>query len=292
MIWYQLEVHRCLAEDVDRIIEHVEQFHPVSVTYTDAADVPILEPELGTTPLWPEVVLQVLFEAQPFAESALISLMAHYPTLQVSQKIIEDEDWQAKSMGQFQPQCYGENLWIYPDWVTEGRPLNKPILTLSPGLAFGTGTHPTTALCLTWLAKASIENQTVIDFGCGSGILGLSALKLGASHVTGIDIDEQALTSTKNNALINHIDETQLTLGYPQDLSEKAAILIANILLSPLLMLRDTFSSHLESNGLLVLSGILKEQVDELKQAYEDLFEHLNTEIQGDWALVVFRNNK
>ena len=161
-------------------------------------------------------------------------------------------------------------------------------MILDPGLAFGTGTHQTTALCLTWLEQNSIENKTIIDYGCGSGILGLAALKLGAKHAYAVDIDDQALTATKNNADNNGIQMDQLTLSHPDSLQTPARLIIANILLTPLLQLKYRFKQLLTHDGKLIVSGLLVEQVDTLIDEYQNEFLHIETQTQDDWALAVF----
>ena len=159
---------------------------------------------------------------------------------------------------------------------------------LDPGLAFGTGTHPTTSLCLTWLEQANLHNKTLIDYGCGSGILALAALKLGAKHVYAVDIDPQALEASQENAQNNAIDPSTMTLGFPEDLKDSVDLILANILLEPLTKLGDTFQAKLKKNGMLIVSGLLAEQAEILINAYSGRFKHKQSINSDGWSLIIF----
>jgi ribosomal protein L11 methyltransferase len=159
---------------------------------------------------------------------------------------------------------------------------------LDPGLAFGTGTHPTTALCLTWLEQANLEKKSVIDYGCGSGILSLAALKLGATEVHAVDIDQQALLATRNNASANNIDEQQLSIHLPDALDKPADLILANILLAPLITLKERFQELLNPEGILIVSGILEEQAPELIKVYDTIFSPIHQENLNGWSLLAF----
>lgn len=161
-------------------------------------------------------------------------------------------------------------------------------LMLDPGLAFGTGTHATTSLCLNWLEQADLKNKSVIDYGCGSGILSLAAIKLGAKHVYAVDIDNQALQATQNNAYVNHITESQLSISSPEALQNPVNLIIANILLAPLINLKERFHQLLPSGMHLVTSGLLEEQAPLLIEAYDSAFNHIATEYCEGWSLLVF----
>jgi ribosomal protein L11 methyltransferase len=192
-------------------------------------------------------------------------------------------------MDDFKPQQFGNRLWICPTWATPPEPYAVNLM-LDPGLAFGTGTHPTTALCLTWLEAnaAFLQERTVIDYGCGSGILAIAALKLGATHLYAVDIDEQALTATKNNIKTNNIDSQQITITTPEALNTATDLLLANILLAPLMTLKERFLSLLKPRGFLVVSGILEEQAPHLIQAYDATFTLSNQFNKDGWSLLVF----
>ena len=283
----QLQIEHCDRDAIDALHLALDETNALSVTLTDKHDDPILEPELGTTPLWPNIVVEALYAETEDAKMALQYLTTQFPELTCRLQELPDQDWERVCMADFKPQQFGERLWICPSWLTP--PVADAVtLILDPGLAFGTGTHPTTALCLTWLEQASLDRKTVIDYGCGSGILALAALKLGAFHVHAVDIDEQALLATQNNAETNLLSSTQLTISFPDQLDAPVDLLIANILLTPLLALKPRFRSLLKQGGTLVVSGLLKEQVPELISTYQDLFTHQHTLIQGDWALVSF----
>lgn len=286
-MWYQLQIACCPRDKAERISEILEEAGALSITLTDRNDDPILEPELGTMPLWPEVVLSALYTDEDEAQRNLVSLQTSHPELQYRIDVVEDQDWERVWMDDFKPQRFGQRLWICPSWSTPPDP-DAVNLILDPGLAFGTGTHPTTSLCLQWLDQADLAGKTVIDFGCGSGILALAALKLGAGHVHAVDIDPQALQATHNNALSNNINEQQLSVAYPEALQSRADIMVANILLTPLIALRDSFHQLIQDNGLLVVSGILREQAEGLIEAYAEHFVHQATLSQDDWSLLIF----
>ncbi|HVT62548.1 MAG TPA: 50S ribosomal protein L11 methyltransferase [Legionellaceae bacterium] len=283
----QLTIEHCTQNDVTLLSEILEHYGAVSVTMTDQFDDPILEPEPGTVPLWPHVVLQALYEPEIDVDSIVQIIMHHYPTALCSIEHLPDEDWERACLDQFHPQRFGKRLWICPSWHTPPDP-NAVNLILDPGLAFGTGSHATTALCLNWLDQEPPHNKTVIDYGCGSGILGIAALKLGAKHVFAVDIDPQALIATQSNATINHINPQDITVDYPNTLQSPVHIIVANILLTPLLDLKHSFHRLLRPHGILVISGILGNQTHTLMEAYHSHFHLLNIENEGDWALMVF----
>ena len=283
----QLQIEHCCRDDVEQLNIALEETNALSITLTDKQDDPILEPELGTTPLWPNVVVQALYAEQHEADLALQDLAARFPHLSYSIHHLPEQDWQRVCMEDFKPQRFGERLWICPSWLTPPDP-EAVNLILDPGLAFGTGTHPTTSLCLSWLEQANLNAKTVIDYGCGSGVLALAALKLGALQVDAIDIDEQALLATKNNATNNNIPTSTLNIGFPDSLVTPVDLLLANILLTPLINLQSRFHQLLKNSSTLVVSGILAEQVEELVAAYNTQFTHEATEIFDGWALLVF----
>jgi len=198
---------------------------------------------------------------------------------------LEDKDWEREWMDNFHPMQFGERLWICPSWRDVPDP-NAVNVMLDPGLAFGTGTHPTTALCLRWLDGIEMTDKTVVDFGCGSGILALAALKLGAKRVIGIDIDPQALQATKENARRNGVED-RLDVYLPEDQPElEADVVMANILSGPLLELQSVITNYCKPGGLLVLSGILAEQVTRIEEAYANDITLEPSAIDGEWARV------
>lgn len=286
-MWFQLKIEHCPGEEIEEISEQLEESGALSIMLTDKNDHPVLEPEPGTTPLWPEVIIHALFSQVEAVQHTREQLELTRPSLTCSLEILPEKDWERAWMDDFKPQRFGKRLWICPSWHTPPEP-EAVNLMLDPGLAFGTGTHPTTSLCLTWLEQADLQNKSVIDYGCGSGILSLAALKLGAKTVHAVDIDPQALQATKNNTINNNIDESLLSISAPEMLQDPADLIIANILLAPLMALKDRFYQLLHAHAFLVVSGILAEQAPLLIQAYEGTFTPVRTEYLEGWALIVF----
>jgi len=287
-VWYQLTIHHALHDQIDSITEALEQEGAVSVSLTDKNDDPVLEPQPGETPLWPEVIISALFSDKNRADNSKTDLSKTYPSLLIHLEEMADRNWETVWMDDFKPIKCGQRLWICPSWHTPPD-ANAVNLKLDPGLAFGSGTHATTSLCLQWLDQADLLNKDLIDFGCGSGILALAALKLGAHHVYAVDIDQQALQATNQNAQENKIEKNRLTTSTPEHLHQPVEIVIANILLSPLVDLKLRFHELLKKNGTLVVSGILSEQTENLIEAYEDEFQLQQSQIKEDWGLLVFK---
>ncbi len=260
----------------------------VSVTFMDAEDQPIYEPDLGTTPLWSRTHLLALFEADVDEANLLAHLTlltgGTLPDHQVER--IEDQDWERSWMDNFQPMRFGQRLWIVPSWHAAPEP-DAVNLLLDPGLAFGTGTHPTTALCLEWLDGQDMQGVEVLDFGCGSGILAIAALLLGAKHAVGTDIDPQALEASRDNAGRNGIDPALFPLYLPEDLPRiPAEVVVANILAGPLVQLAGQITALVQPGGRLALSGILAEQAEEVRAAYADAFELDPTAEKDGWVRI------
>ena len=260
----------------------------VSVTFMDAEDQPIFEPDLGTTPLWSNTHLLALFEA----DTDPANLVAHLQLLTGGElpaheiEHIEDQDWERSWMDNFQPMRFGQRLWIVPSWHAAPQPEAVNLL-LDPGLAFGTGTHPTTALCLEWLDGQDLNDCTVIDFGCGSGILAIAALLLGAPQAIGTDIDPQALEASRDNAGRNGIDPARFPVYLPADMPQQPAdVVVANILAGPLVSLAPQITALVKAGGRLALSGILAEQAEEVRAAYADTFDLDPTAIKDGWVRI------
>lgn len=286
-MWFQLKIEHCPSEEIEQISEELEELGALSIMLTDKNDNPVLEPEPGTTPLWPEVIIHTLYAQAQEAQRTKTHLALTWPSLECSLEVLADKDWERAWMDDFKPQRFGKRLWICPTWLTPPEP-NAVNLMLDPGLAFGTGSHPTTSLCLTWLEQAQLKNKSVIDYGCGSGILSLAALKLGAKHVHAVDIDNQALQATQNNALTNNISDQQLSISLPDALQDPVDLIIANILLAPLISLKNRFHQLLSPEAHLVVSGLLAEQASLLIDAYNSEFIPITTEYLEGWALLVF----
>lgn len=266
-----------------------------AVTFEDAKDQPIFEPELGTTPLWGSTVITGLFAAEHDLESTIAFLNEQKLSIEGGDKvefkaeILEDKDWEREWMTHYHPMQFGQNFWVCPSWI-EVPDTNAVNLMLDPGLAFGTGTHPTTALCLEWLASESLNDRSVIDYGCGSGILGIAAILLGASSVSGVDIDPQALTATQDNLVRNGLDKKRLPVFFPESFeSEPVDLVIANILAGPLKELAPTLADLVKSEGQLILSGLLIDQADELISTYSEWFDMEPPSTKEEWVRLTGR---
>ena len=287
----QLIISHCTQAEIEPLSDLLELCGALSITMTDQFDNPILEPEPGTIPLWPHIIMQALYAADIDLNSIITVITDQYPQAKCTVEVVVEQDWERTCLQDFNPKCFGKRLWICPSWHTPPHP-DAVNLILDPGLAFGTGSHATTSLCLTWLEQTKLQHKTVIDYGCGSGILGIAALKLGAEHVYAVDIDEQALIATASNAQINQIPAHALTIDYPNSLHTAVDIIIANILLSPLLDLKHSFHHLLNPQGILTLSGILSSQIPLVEEAYQPYFELIATEIEDDWALLSFEKRE
>ncbi|WP_421132861.1 50S ribosomal protein L11 methyltransferase [Alteromonas sp. A079] len=287
MAWLQLRINTS-SEHAELIGDMLTANGSQAVTYVDAKDTPMYEPKPGEVMLWPDTQVVGLFEADADMQGILARLSKAKvlgPNFKHKLEPLEDKDWEREWMDNFHPMQFGERLWICPSWRDVPDP-NAVNVMLDPGLAFGTGTHPTTALCLTWLDGIDMTGKTVVDFGCGSGILALAALKLGAKEVIGIDIDPQALQATEENARRNGVED-RLRVYLPEDQPTlEADVVVANILSGPLLALQDVISAFCKANGLLVLSGILAEQVTSIETAYARDFVLEQSAIDGEWARV------
>jgi len=262
-----------------------------TVTLTDAADQPILEPGVDETPVWNEVVITGLFNDEQPAPALLTEIQNCLGNIEHScdTTMLEDQNWTRAWMEHFHAMQFGERLWVCPLHIEPPDP--KAVnLRLDPGLAFGTGTHPTTSLCLRWLDKNVSAQKTLLDYGCGSGILAIAACMLGVAHSDGVDIDPQALTATMDNAAVNKVTEN-ITCLLPEDYNKQHAktqydIVVANILSGPLAELAPTLAQHCKTGGDIILSGILKEQADMVLDSYRDFFKMDTPEFEEDWVLL------
>lgn len=261
----------------------------VSITLQDAADNPVLEPAPGTTPLWPSVRVSALFDAATDRDilRAVLRNELPAPLPDLHFEDLADRAWEREWLKDFRPMQFGRRLWICPGGqrppATEA--LSEEIIVeLDPGLAFGTGTHPTTALCLQWLDGAELDGKTVIDYGCGSGVLAIAALKLGASAAFAVDIDPQAVTATADNAYRNGVSD-RLRVGTVADMPlPPTDIVLANILAEPLQSLATTLTSLVRDRGSIVLSGLLAHQANSVAAHYAEAFALAPASVQGDWA--------
>lgn len=284
MPWLQLhsQVTRDQAEAVE---DCLLACGAVSVTLTDNADNPILEPGVGETPLWETIRLTGLFEVTTEQSVVEEQLCVNFPALSdsITWETVEDQPWERAWMEHFEPIQCGQRLWICPSWrePPDSTAIN---LKLDPGLAFGSGTHPTTFMCLKWLdSLGELTGKTVVDYGCGSGILGIAALLLGADKVIAVDNDPQALIASRDNLKRNNLEDHRLITCFPQDVPHiRADIVLANILAGPLIELANILSGLCAEQGKICLSGITTEQVGPVIGAYPDFV--LNATSQEEWV--------
>lgn len=280
MAWIQFICHTS-PDKADTLSDAFSECGAAAVSFEDDADEPIYEPDLGTTPLWNETRLTALFDADTNTDSILQqlkNLITDVPPCRI--EAVEDKDWEREWMDNFHPIQFGERLWICPSWHTPPAPEAVNIL-LDPGLAFGTGTHPTTALCLNWLDQADLTGKYVIDYGCGSGILAIAAALLGAEKVIGIDTDPQALEATRANAQRNGVE---IDVFLPPDCPTLPCdLLLANILAGPLQTLAPHFAHLTKPGAEVVLSGILHNQADEVAASYSAWFDMQPAVNKEEW---------
>ena len=264
-----------------------------AVSMLDGADQPVFEPIKGTTPLWQDTQVMGLFEADTDGDALLdylgngwLAAFANTPFPNYKLEILEDKDWERQWMDRFEPLQFGSHLWVCPSW----KPVPDPMavnLMLDPGLAFGTGSHPTTALCLQWIAEQDWQGKTVIDYGCGSGILAIGAMLMGAERVLGVDNDTQALTATKDNAQRNGIAAQAIPVFLPEDTPQEAVdVMLANILAGPLIEMAAHLAELTKARGLITLSGILEQQADAVVKAYSPWFDMHTVASKDEWVRI------
>lgn len=284
----------CKASEEARVEAALIDLGAMSVSLLDAADADneraILEPGVGETPLWSNITLLALFAHDTHQALLLQALDAYDEGVDWQQAqftVVEDQDWERAWLDQFKPMQFGSRTWIIP-WHMQApaEAENAVIIRLDPGLAFGSGTHPTTDLCLQWLDGLDLIDKTVLDFGCGSGILALAALKLGAQHAIGVDNDPQALLASVDNAERNGVGECLQVFLPAQEPVQQYPIVVANILASALIQLTDLLASRVQAGGVLALSGILHNQADEVLVSYQPYFEQLQVTQLEDWVRI------
>jgi ribosomal protein L11 methyltransferase len=246
-----------------------------SVTLTDAGDKPVLEPAPGETPLWPEVRITGLFAGDTDFDALRADLrnslvLDTLPVYNIS--VLEDRDWEREWLKDFSAMQFGSRLWICPGDETVDE-ADAVVVRLDPGLAFGTGTHPTTALCLEWLDQLDLRNKRMLDYGCGSGVLAIGAILLGANRAVAMDIDAQAVRATIDNAIRNDVRDRIQVSNHPGGIAGDYDVVVANILAGPLIELAEPICAHVKGGCLLALSGILSEQVGDVLTAYRPWIE-------------------
>lgn len=259
----------------------------IAISLTDAGDHPVLEPAPGATPLWPEVRLQALFgqDAEPRVLAAVLTAMLGLSGGAIRIEQLADRQWEREWLKDFRPMRFGRRLWVCPG----GQPVPDPkavVLELDPGLAFGTGTHATTALCLEWLDAQPLAGRRVLDYGCGSGILALAALRLGAASATAFDIDPQALTATRENARRNALEDRLAVAAAPAGIGGPFDVVLANILAGPLVSLAPALAGYCAPRAALALAGLLDAQAPEVAVAYGPWFDIAPAARRDGWTML------
>jgi len=283
MSWKQISFEVKKSE-IDLVSEVLIGLGSISITYSDALNDAIYEPPVGQTPLWDNVKVNALFPSEVNQKSIETSIL-DICNIIIDTVALKDRVWEEECQKDFPSMRFGKRLWVCPSWDTESILSNESIVIhMDPGLAFGTGTHQTTSLCLEYLDSNPPKNLRVIDFGCGTGILAIAAAKFGAKSVIAIDNDPQAVLSSKENVAKNKCENTITTIhSINQGNDRKCDLLIANILANPLVELEPLFSDLVHTNGMLLLSGILKEQVDRVVKCYSINFSNIEVANKGEW---------
>jgi ribosomal protein L11 methyltransferase len=286
MAWLEvsLSIHRDKADAVEAALQQLEA---LAITLQDDADQPVLEPAPGTAPLWPVVQMRGLFPAAT-RRSEVMQVLLDAAGLDRPQALVwrtvADQAWERAWMDRFQPMKFGRRLWIVPSGMEAPADDQAVLLHLDPGLAFGTGTHPTTALCLRWIDNYEFSGLKVVDYGCGSGVLGIASAIKGAHRVVCVDNDPQALEATAANAARNGVLE-RIVCQKPEAYRERRAdIVLANILARPLINLAPVLQSSVRAGGQIVLSGILEEQAQEVAQVYRKKFGDMKISAREGWV--------
>ena len=284
MNWKQLSF-QVKKQQADLVSEVLIGLGSISITYKDAYDEAIYEPPVGQTPLWDDVEINALFSSDINQESIKDSIFEICNIKVLTSLNLKDRVWEEEFKKDFQPMKFGQRLWVFPSWESQIKlPNDSIIVNMDPGLAFGTGTHQTTSLCLNYLDANPPKDMRVIDFGCGTGILAIAAAKLGASSLLAIDNDPQAVIACKENVINNHCEGLIKTIHSNNlVIKEKCDLLIANILTNPLIELAPLFASLVNPNGALLLSGILKQQVDKVLDCYKEYFFDIEVANIDEW---------
>ncbi len=275
MAWQQLHL-QCEKSQVELAEALLMEYEALSIVLTDAGDQPLFEPLPNQSPLWDEVVITGIFSAD--SNTDFENIASEIATITNANRFwlttVEDKDWEREWMSHYQPIECANDLWIVPNWLTPPNPLATNII-MDPGLAFGTGYHATTRLCLDWLSEQNITDKVIVDYGCGSGILGIAGLLLGAKQVYAVDIDPQAVLASKQNAERNQVsDRLQAFLPAEfQAFCQKQNILpvdiiTANILAKPLMGLAPYFATLLKAEGKIVLSGLIEPQIAKVTSVF------------------------
>lgn len=278
---------------VDDLSDQLMEMGALAISLTDAQDEPLFQLTPEEEPLWQLTTLNALFPEDTVVDS-LINTIKHsderFKQLNFTSEVIAEKNWVAETQKQFPAQKFG-SLWVYPEWEKDSAQ-KTPSIFIAPGLAFGTGTHPTTKLCLEWLSSNPPKSAMVIDYGCGSGILSLAAQAMGAAEVFATDHDPQALQATIHNASCNHFSNSSLHAIKTNEMQNlQADILLANILANPLIDLEPTLIALTKPGGTIVLSGLLNEDIDRVSAHYQKSCTLIDTKTHDGWALLEFKKH-
>ena len=287
MDWMQLTLETS-KEKADFVSEILMGLGSISITFSDAKNNAIFEPPVGETPLWPGVVIKALFDSEVDQVHVQTMLLKLCNIEKLSFELLKDRVWEDECKKDFHAKIFGKRLWICPSWEDASKlPNNSVVIDMDPGLAFGTGTHQTTDLCLQYLDKNPPINQSVVDYGSGTGVLAIAAVKLGATSAIAVDNDPQAVLATIDNVKTNHVeDQVKVLHSDEEGQLDKVDLLIANILANPLIVLCEHLSGLVKSGGKITLSGILQEQLDMVLEAYSEYFSDLKVKQKDEWCRV------
>ena len=284
--YHQIEFN-IAKDDLAETEKILESYQPLSISIQGFGEEKIYEPLPGEMPIWEKIRVKAMY--QNIKNLSDLENEIYKTNIKILNnkviKAIGGKDWQEEWVQSSKPMRFGEKLWIYPDHLIDNLD-GKVCVNLNPGLAFGTGSHPTTRLCLEWLEKSNLDQKSLLDYGCGSGILGISAIKLGAKSVTAIDLDPQAVIASKNNAEKNHVQQEIEITDNNKTIEKNFNIIVANILAKPLIELAPYFYKKLNKEGAICLSGILEGQINIIKDAYLKYFNLSEIKIKDGWVMM------
>ena len=285
--YHQIEFN-IAKDDLAETEKILESYQPLSISIQGFGEEKIYEPLPGEMPIWEKIRVKAMYQNMKNLSDLEKKIINKTNIKILDNKVIKaigKKDWQEEWIQSSKPMRFGEKLWIYPDHLIDNLE-GKVCVNLNPGLAFGTGSHPTTRLCLEWLEKSNLDQKSVLDYGCGSGILGISAIKLGAKSVTAIDLDPQAVIASKNNAEKNHVQQEIKITDNNKKIEKNFNIIVANILAKPLIELAPYFYKKLNQDGVICLSGILEGQINIIKDAYLKYFNLSEIKIKDGWVMM------
>ena len=285
--YHQIEFN-ITKDDLAETEKILKSYKPLSISIQGFGEEKIYEPLPGEMPIWEKIRVKAMYQNIKNLSDLENEIINKTNIKILNNKVIKaigEKDWQEEWVQSSKPMRFGEKLWIYPDHLIDNLE-GKVCVNLNPGLAFGTGSHPTTRLCLEWLEKSNLDQKSVLDYGCGSGILGISAIKLGAKSVTAIDLDPQAVIASKNNAEKNHVQQEIEITDNNKTIEKNFNIIVANILAKPLIELAPYFYKKLNQDGVICLSGILEGQINIIKDAYLKYFNLSEIKIKDGWVMM------